>query len=344
MEAGRKGYIDYIRVLAIILVIVIHVSSLYYAKFGEADGSVWWMANVLNAASRCAVPLFVMASGAVLLGRREEITEFYRKRAVRLLPAVVFWTLVYMAVAFLRYPDLASFLWYVKADVVGQAQAAFHLWFLNMYLCLMVFAPFLNKIVLGEKLTWEEFRLFLVLVAVFFVLENLAFVAEDVYGFEITWFTLFVWFIPYYLSGHYLDRYGARIGLKPVHLALALAAILSVGALGNYLAAARLGVVKDDFLLGNLSIATFLATPLVFLLVKALVGEGRPNAIVSRIAAGSFGIYLIHPLFLDLYALAFPISFRNGMVQIPLEIAFAGAASYLAVSLMRKVRLLRLVC
>ena len=79
----RKTWIDYLRIISAIGVIVVHVTGEFYDKFGEIEQPVWWMANVLNASSRFPIALFIMISGAVLLGKNDSIGEFYKKRAVR---------------------------------------------------------------------------------------------------------------------------------------------------------------------------------------------------------------------------------------------------------------------
>ena len=91
----RKHWIDYLRVIAIVAVITIHSTTFFYSKFIEIGQLNWWLANLLNSASRFAVPLFVMISGALLLGRNLTIVEFYKKRAIRLLPAIIVWNLFY---------------------------------------------------------------------------------------------------------------------------------------------------------------------------------------------------------------------------------------------------------
>ena len=92
----RKHWIDYLRVIAIIAVITIHSTTPFYAKFNEIGMLGWWLANLLNSASRFAIPLFVMISGSLLLGREITIGEFYKKKAVRLLPALFVWNFFYL--------------------------------------------------------------------------------------------------------------------------------------------------------------------------------------------------------------------------------------------------------
>lgn len=92
----RKIYIDYLRAAATIAVIFIHSTAVWYGRIREIDQISWWIANILNAASRFAVPVFVMISGAVLLGNSMTVGDFYRKRAFRLVPPIIFWSIFYL--------------------------------------------------------------------------------------------------------------------------------------------------------------------------------------------------------------------------------------------------------
>jgi surface polysaccharide O-acyltransferase-like enzyme len=87
-----------LRVLAILGVVMIHVSGLTSSKEQLRGTTVWWVAEVLNQASRFCVPLFVMVSGALVLrpGSKEPAAAFLRKRLDRLVPALVVWHVVYI--------------------------------------------------------------------------------------------------------------------------------------------------------------------------------------------------------------------------------------------------------
>jgi surface polysaccharide O-acyltransferase-like enzyme len=52
---------------AIVMVAVLHVSATVVIQFGRIPSEAWWVANLLDAAIRTAVPLFVMVSGMLLL-------------------------------------------------------------------------------------------------------------------------------------------------------------------------------------------------------------------------------------------------------------------------------------
>src|SRR3954447_23076195 len=78
------GWLDLARVLAIGAVLAVHEAGAAVGarRPGEPADPAWWAANVLDAASRWCVPVFVMVSGALLLDprRTERPREFYRRR------------------------------------------------------------------------------------------------------------------------------------------------------------------------------------------------------------------------------------------------------------------------
>ena len=90
----RKAWLDYLRVIALFGVIIGHVAADFYRGYGEVGMADWWLSNMVNASVRFVVPVYVMVSGALLLGRSYSMEDFYKKRALRLIPPLLFWNLV----------------------------------------------------------------------------------------------------------------------------------------------------------------------------------------------------------------------------------------------------------
>src|SRR3954447_17350385 len=63
----RLHYGDPMRLLACIAVVGVHVSLLISEDIPRVGSAVWWYAALLDGASRWAVTVFVMLSGALLL-------------------------------------------------------------------------------------------------------------------------------------------------------------------------------------------------------------------------------------------------------------------------------------
>ena len=111
-ETARVGYYDRLRVLAMTAVILIHVCGSAATSLA-ADGQTltfgWHLANVLDAASRFAVPLFLMLTGALLLGSDKALSvkHLLSRRLPRVLVPLVFWTVVYWGLKWLTVPDFS---------------------------------------------------------------------------------------------------------------------------------------------------------------------------------------------------------------------------------------------
>lgn len=91
---NRIYYLDVLRVIACLSVIMIHASARYVVyDFGSIN---FWIANVLDSVSRVAVPLFVMISGALMLDERYSYsTKKLSKHIIRMIIFFIFWSALY---------------------------------------------------------------------------------------------------------------------------------------------------------------------------------------------------------------------------------------------------------
>ena len=64
----RQYHLDYLRVFASVAIILLHVTA-QNIRYVELAGTEWNIYNICNSASRWAVPVFVMISGALFLPR-----------------------------------------------------------------------------------------------------------------------------------------------------------------------------------------------------------------------------------------------------------------------------------
>lgn len=94
----RIVFLDYVRVFACFLVMVVHASENFYGAEGSTDmvGPQSYLANeadrlwvaVYDGFSRMAVPLFIIVSAFLLAPMKAGLTswQFYRQRCIRILP------------------------------------------------------------------------------------------------------------------------------------------------------------------------------------------------------------------------------------------------------------------
>lgn len=340
----RKSYLDYLRAFAIIGVVFTHVTVRYYNNPLLYDTATWWMANVLNAASRLAVPLFVMISGAVLLGKSQSINEFYRKRSIRILPPWIFWSIIFLIFNYWLTRDLYTLLWFFKGGLFIQGNTTVHLWYLSMFACLMLFAPFINKLILRETFNTSDIKILTWLILVFVIMAECAYIYQIAKGKPIQWFRIFVWYIPYFIGGYLIDRYIGLIKISSKTIITFGLASLVVGIFINYIIAARLEILKDSMVLRNEGLLVYILAFSTFTLARRHMEGIKENMFISSMAVNSFGIYLLHPLIIYFFHTEVIQRYTvNGLIAIPLTVAVTLALSWVIVSLMRRNQWLRIV-
>ena len=121
----RMLWADVVRIIAIYLVVQIHTSSDAFSSsfFSHGPGIILSKLGVVS------VPLFVMLSGALLLGKQESYKTFFSKRCIKVLIPWIIWTFVYMYFNFsFRFHDQ------VVSEFFSNNQAQWGHYFLRTFL------------------------------------------------------------------------------------------------------------------------------------------------------------------------------------------------------------------
>jgi surface polysaccharide O-acyltransferase-like enzyme len=145
VKAPRRLSFDLLRILSILGVVAIHTFGAIPPDPDERGTAGWVAALFLSSGMAWVVPVFVMLAGALSL-RQSAFTDgaaaFIRRRATRILPAVVIWTLVYLVgVRMLLLGEPISPTQFVTILVDGTAYP--HLYFLYLIAGLYLIAPVL---------------------------------------------------------------------------------------------------------------------------------------------------------------------------------------------------------
>lgn len=138
-QSERIVWIDWLRVTACFLVMVVHSSEPFYLNGYDplilTPADLFWV-SLLDSASRMAVPLFIIASSCLLFPLSYTAGEFWRRRARRLLVPFILWSLVYA----LAWGNPVSNL---KDLMLNFNFSAGHLWFVYMLVGLYLIMPLL---------------------------------------------------------------------------------------------------------------------------------------------------------------------------------------------------------
>lgn len=288
-EQTRYDQLDCARWIAALAVVLLHCAAFPLTSVAQYGSPDWQWANLYDAASRWCVPVFVMISGALLLNpaKREGFTNFYHKRAARIAPAIVFWSAFYLLWSALMYRldgvsvDAAA--WLRKAT---SGEPYYHLWYLYMLVGLYLFAPYLRA--LYARCSHNQ-RIAAV-IGIFGLAMAQALHRElnaSGQGFFLTWFLPY---IGYFIAGRLM--FEGRFVLPQPALILVLTVAIT---------AAGTSVMSDAHGVNVYFYDAFSPTvPLMSMAVFQLILNARKLPRLTMIAPLTFGIYLAHPVFLDI--------------------------------------------
>lgn len=145
MENNRFQNCDLIRTIAIYFVVIIH--SLGCVETGLSGVNEANITNAILSIVKCAVPLFVILSGSLLLHKEESITIFYKKRLIRLIPPFIVWSFVIYFLNFIKKGEVFSivsfFSNYITQTITSGVVSVY--WYFYMILGLYLITPFLRK-------------------------------------------------------------------------------------------------------------------------------------------------------------------------------------------------------
>jgi len=296
-------------------VVAIHVFG-YVVGRAERGSRNWWLAAALDIPFIWVVPVFVMISGALLLAPQRVLAprSFYRKRAVRLLPALIVWHLIY----------LVGVRWLMRGEDLPPARvvqllfdgAVFtQLYFLWLILGLYLVAPLITAFLQdGPPRRAQTFAVVLLAVtALVYMVPGIA----SFFGFarpiNLNIFTHWLPYVGYFVAGRALRD----VRLKGWFLAAAVACAVGLAGLclwqyGHQGQAGLLNVVSPVSYLSPtvmmLAVAVFLSAKSIFSRITPTPATGR---VLVTVSGAAFGVFLVHLLVFEVIRLNAPAVFEG---------------------------------
>lgn len=143
----RILYLDFLRCLAIIFVIILHsiMAALENPAFYQHPS--WYLCMLVEPFDCTGVPLFFMISGFLILSspKTENLWEFYRRNIPKLVIPLTVWSIIYYVAeaCYRQHPiDLHDFL----SRFLNQG-VTYHMWFVYTLLGIYLLCPFLKRMV-----------------------------------------------------------------------------------------------------------------------------------------------------------------------------------------------------
>lgn len=171
MNNNRILYFDVIRSFAIISILLVHVFAFTQPSvipdFDLGPSLNWWIYNFNVNFFKCGVDLFLMLTGALLLGRKWNIKSFLIKKIPRIVKPFIFWTIVSL-ILFLSCYNLLYFAIppfnsiFEIIEFIFTSHGIFtHYWYFWMILGVYLSIPIYNAFVLNAS--QNEFEYFMIL-------------------------------------------------------------------------------------------------------------------------------------------------------------------------------------
>ncbi len=297
-QTAHIYYLDILRILAIMAVVMIHMQFQWYAL--PITSYKWAVSTFLDSACRWCVPIFFMISGTLFINpdRPLEIRTIYTHNILRLVTAYLFWSLIY---ALSNHPDS------LNTFTKDWLQGPFHFWFFFPMICVYMFLPITKIIALSEYCKY-----YLVLGLLFTILlpplvENITILFPDIYQNP--------FFISLYVDYHKMVFYpvlgfnfyfilGYVISTKTFSpkISLFIKLMLPIGIALTYSLTKAVSIKTgsaNELFFDYFSFPVLLESIGIFELAKTLpisFSNSKLQKIIIELSKYTFGIFLVHIL------------------------------------------------
>lgn len=330
MNKKIDSNINLLRVIAIILVILLHsnATQLMKALNGETSMAVSVVLDAISVVTRIAVPLFVLISGRYVLASLDRMTlkEFYSKRVARLLYPMVFWSFIFFFISYIGIKG-TTVLSYLKDFATGFAynMASIHIWYLFMLLGLYLVSPIIYRFI--KNLNSKKLIIVgIVLTAMGFGVE----IAKNLSGINV-WAFWWLEFLGLYVMGYATKDIKVKKRSVLMISAIVIEVIATLVSCLLFVSGNMLGMV---FFWG-LTPTTTATAILVYMYFNNL--EIKESG-VTRQAKYTLGVYLFHPIILILMA---PLSTGIVLVDVIGKVVIAYLVSLIVVMGLYKIKFMR---
>lgn len=315
----RIVFLDYVRVFACFLVMLVHAAENFYGAPGSTDmaGPQSFLANeadrlwvsVYDGFSRMSVPLFMIVSAFLLVPMKEGQTaaQFYRRRAVRILPAFFIFMIIYSTVPMLwGQIDLETSKTDLSRILLNFPTLAGHLWFMYPLISLYLFIPVISPWL--AKASAKEERFFIGLFLLSTCMPYLHRWCGELWGecfwneFHMLWY--FSGYLGYLVLAHYIRVHldwsrGKRMAVGAA--SMTVGAVLTI--LSFYVQAVP-GMLHETPVLeigwSFCTINCVLLTAGAFLMFTCIRRSEAPR-VITELSNLSYGMYLMHILWLGFW-------------------------------------------
>jgi surface polysaccharide O-acyltransferase-like enzyme len=318
----RQWELDALRVLAIAGVLAIHIIGQLVSNAHLHGTKRWWAAVTIDLGAVWVVPVFVMISGALVLAPRAHAAgpgAFYRKRFVRILPALVVWHLVYLfGVRVGLRGEKLSLPWVTTMLIDAKVYTALYfLWLIaGLYIVAPVLAAFLRGG--GQRRAVGMAAVALSFSVVAFSVAGLATLVGTPRTIYLGALTQWWPYVGYFLAGWALHR--VVLSVKGIVAAAGIAVVMLAEIVVQYGHAPHYRTLQLLLPVSYLGLTAAVASICIFLVAVGIGARITPPARVSGalkvLSDASFGVFLVHLAIFEVIRQSVPAVFQAASIWV----------------------------
>lgn len=299
-SASRKTFLDFLRIIACFLVIVNHTCEPIFSMQKNTN-LTWFISITYFFICKIAVPIFIMISGYLLLGKNDTWKKCFQ-RISRIVLALFSCAVVYSVFNnVLNYPNISAL--NIITDIFSfyRKTPSMALWYLYTYMGLLLMLPFLQK--MNSAMTKKDYHIFFAISGTFTAL----FPILTQYNNLISYNKDFL--IPLFngcICMLFLGQYLARFGIKKSKVGFIAAFVLFVTAVALNVFLTYLEFIKTSgeyMFFDNIQLLPILIESIcVFYMASFIKFSDKISSVISYIGACTFGIYLMSDLLIRCFS------------------------------------------
>jgi peptidoglycan/LPS O-acetylase OafA/YrhL len=366
MNNSRKIWIaelEYLRGFAIIAVVIIHSTGrLWWFPYMQLPNILAVITTLVYSFSLFAVPLFIFISGFSLALRYDEKISpisFYKKRLKNIIPPYLIFSLVYILFYIIigeRTLKIVSIIFSILT-----ASSSFHLWFIALIVQFYIIYPVLIKIyqqhedrvyyLLAGSLVLQFAISIIKIIMSGSLIDNYSFASPVIKAVNILLDCIFLSYLFYFVLGIYASKNYVRLidklnKIQPNKLGFffiveccmsIILSVLWINKLYNF-------YFINEFVYSALyGVSSLFLSLMAFILLLRIATYLKETTlfiknVINKLGMFSFGIYLVHIIFIRITALGLENFHIKGddWLFYPLLIGMSLGLSYLSVFLMTK--------
>lgn len=290
----RRTELDLCRIVACLFILLVHTGADVYHHL-PLESLDFFLVSFLSTMSRSALPLFFMLSGALLLSREKmDPVRILRHNVLRLTGMYYLWSLLYALAraASGAFDGPYAFFYTVVAG-------HYHLWFLPAMALVCLFLPVVHAAVHRGGLDGRYLAGLFLFLGIFLANCNLTpDPAPILFRFTQNFSLDYLPYLGYAVWGWYLS--GKNFSRRTLWLSPLVFLLATLGATLANRWYSILRASADGWLFSHFSLPGFIQTTAMFCFFLALRGARfRRERAITKLSACTLGVYLIHPLMLN---------------------------------------------